>query len=74
MKKAIFQQDIAAPTEKWFQDVEIELLSRPASSADLNPIKNLWEILGRKVYNQEKSPIENIAEFRKKDKIRMSAY
>lgn len=53
MKKAIFQQDIAAPTEKWFQDVEIELLSRPASSADLNPIKNLWEILGRKVYNQE---------------------
>lgn len=63
-KKASFQQDnafirIAAAAEKWF-DFGIELLSWPASSADLKPIENLWGIVARKVDDQEKPTIENI--------------
>lgn len=35
---------------------------------DLNPIENLWRILTKKVYNQEKPPIESIVELKKKIK------
>ena len=35
---------------------------------DLNPIENLWWILTKKVYNQEKPPIESIVELKKKIK------
>ena len=73
-KKTIFQQDNAlihtfASTEKWFQDFGIELLSRPASSSDLNAIENLRRILTRKVYDREDPPVENIVKLEKRIKF-----
>ena len=51
----IFQQDKAAIhtaklTSNWHGDHNIETLSYPAKSPDLNPIENFWDILSRKVY------------------------
>jgi hypothetical protein len=51
----VFQQENASIhasklTNQWFQLKEIELLSWPSRSSDLNPIKNLWGILASKVY------------------------
>ena len=43
-------------------DFKIELLPWPASNPDLNSIANLWGILARKLYDQEKPRIENIVE------------
>lgn len=56
---------IQSATKKWFYNFEIELLPWSASSPDLNPIKNLWGILARKVCDQQKSSIENVVEFKK---------
>ena len=67
-KKTAFQKDnalihTAAITKTWFQNCGIELL--PNQNRVL-----LWTFLARKIYNQEKTPIENIAELWKKNKIK----
>lgn len=56
---------IQSATKKWLYNFGIELLPWSASSPDLNPIKNLWGTLARKVCDQQKSSIENIVEFKK---------
>ncbi len=55
----IFQQDLApAPTAKstksWLNDHGVTVLDWPANSPDLNPIKNLWGIVKRKMRNETK--------------------
>ena len=51
---SIFQDDSAPchrsnSVKKWHQDNNIRLLEWPGYSADLNPIKNLWAIMKKKV-------------------------
>ncbi len=50
----IFQQDLAPAhtakgTKSWFNDHGVTVLDWPANSPDLNPIKNLWSIVKRKM-------------------------
>ncbi len=50
----IFQQDLvpahtAKGTKSWFNDHGVTVLDWPANSPDLNPIKNLWGIVKRKM-------------------------
>ncbi len=50
----IFQQDLAPAhinkdTKSWFNDHGVIVLDWPASLPDLNPIKNLWSIVKRKM-------------------------
>jgi len=59
---------MASSTKQWFKEFGIDLLPWSALSPDLNPIENLWSILARKVYDQEKPEINNIAELRKRIK------
>ena len=33
----------------WFEDNEIDVMTWPAESSDINPIENLWDELGRRL-------------------------
>ncbi len=53
----IFQQDLAPAhtaksTKSWLNDHGVDVLDWPANSPDLNPIKNLWSIVKRKIRNK----------------------
>jgi len=63
----IFQQD-GAPCHtarlcvKWFQENNIELLSWPGNSPDLNPIENLWSRLKKAVASKHPSNKQELIE------------
>lgn len=55
----IFQQDNAAIhksryTQEWLQSKNIKTMERPTCSPDQNPIENIWGILARRVFAENR--------------------
>ena len=64
----VFMQDnapihVSRSTRAWLQRKNIPLLDWPANSPDLNPIENLWGILVRRIYAENKQ-YQNVAELK----------
>lgn len=65
----IFQQDNAAihasrQTKDWLNDERIPILDWPARSPDCNPIENIWGIMVRRIYanNKQYDRVEELEE------------
>lgn len=65
--KFIFQQDnapihVSNVTMNWFQAKNVDVMSWPARSPDLNPMENVWGIIVRRVYenNRQFETIEEL--------------
>ena len=66
----IYQQDNAPAhtsnvTKAWFEEKGIEVLPWPAKLPDLNPIKNLWGIVARAVYQNGQRQFDRVEDLKR---------
>lgn len=55
----VFQQDnarihVSRATNSWLNDNSVQVMTWPACSPDLNPIENIWGLLTREVYKENR--------------------